>query len=119
MSHLLVVEDDDDLREDLAELLRMKGFAVRTAANGAEALDDLRAAPKPCLILLDLMMPVMDGWRFREEQLRDQTLASLPVVVVSGVADQTAALQAHALLRKPVKLPELLQLVGSFCQPAA
>jgi CheY-like chemotaxis protein len=115
MSHVLLVEDDDDIRTDLAEILRIKGYAVQTAANGAEALDRLRDQHLPCLILLDLMMPVMDGWQFREVQLQDETLAQVPVVVLTGVAEDTAALQAKKVMRKPVRLDDLMTTIRGYC----
>src|SRR5690349_1848715 len=92
--YVLVVEDSTDARQMLASLLEVEGFAVRTAANGREALDQLRAGPPPCLILLDLMMPVMDGYQFRAEQRQDPGLSPIPVVVVSAVAggEDTATL---------------------------
>jgi CheY-like chemotaxis protein len=118
MSHLLIVEDDDDFREDLGALLAHKGYTVHTAANGAEALAHLRSSPAPCLIVLDLMMPVMNGWQFREHQLGDAQLAEIPVVVVSGVAEDAAALQARQVLTKPVRFQQLLELIGTYCAPA-
>jgi CheY-like chemotaxis protein len=116
---VLLVEDDDDIRTDLAELLRLKGYSVQTAANGAEALDRLRDPELPCLILLDLMMPVMDGWQFREAQLQDDTLAEVPVVVITGIAEDTAALQAKKVLRKPVRLDDLVSTIRGYCAAAS
>jgi CheY-like chemotaxis protein len=118
MSHVLLVEDDDDIRTDLAELLRIKGYEVETAANGAEALDRLRQPELPCLILLDLMMPVMDGWQFREAQLQDEMLAQVPVVVITGVAEDTAALQARKVMRKPVRIDDLVTTIRGYCARA-
>src|SRR5262245_26845005 len=85
---VLVVEDSIDTRDSLAFLLRsVGGYQVSTAANGQEALDRLRAGPRPGLILLDLLMPTMDGWEFCHRLRQDPALASIPVVVVSGVGD--------------------------------
>src|SRR5580765_7790969 len=81
---ILLVEDDFDMRDALIPILEYAGHHVVGAANGREALEQLRAGPKPSLILLDLMMPVMNGTEFRAEQLRDPALASIPVVVVSA-----------------------------------
>ena len=87
MSFLLLVEDDDDLREDFALILRSRGYRVEVAANGAEALARLRArAPLPCIILLDLMMPVMSGWELRSAQLADPVLAGIPVIVLTAAS---------------------------------
>ncbi len=100
---LLLVEDDGELRSSLAELLRNDGYDVVDAANGSEALDYLKkSAPTPDLILLDLMMPVKDGWQFRIEQKGDPSIASIPVLAMS--ADDTpkaAAIDAEAYITKP------------------
>lgn len=102
---ILLVEDDTDLREALAEFLADEGFGpVDTAANGAEALRKLHDGPPPGVILLDLMMPVMDGWAFRRAQLADSQLAPIPVVVLSA-ADSLPDVSAS--LRKPVDLDAL------------
>ena len=109
---LLVVEDDADIREALDGLLSMEGFRVTGCSNGREALEWLRAAPKPDLILLDLMMPVMDGWQFRVAQKDDPELAHIPVLALS--ADSTAkaaAIDAEAYLKKPVDYDTLIDTI--------
>jgi CheY-like chemotaxis protein len=85
--NILVVEDTADTRESLLLLLRAEGFAADGAANGLEALRQLRRGYEACLILLDLWMPVMDGWTFRFEQRRDPTLADIPVVVLTATVN--------------------------------
>jgi CheY-like chemotaxis protein len=120
-THVLLVEDDDDLREDLALILRNRGFRIETASNGRVALERLRQRqPLPCLILLDLMMPVMNGWEFREAQLADPALAEIPAVVMTAASprDPGGALQAAAYFQKPVKLDDLLALLGERCAAA-
>ena len=115
---LIIVEDDPDIRTDLAELLKDEGYAVNTASNGAEALQLLRQSQTPCLILLDLMMPVMSGWDFRAEQLRDPRLAAIPVVLLSGVNDlpqHAAALRAAGYIRKPIALKSVLGVAEKYC----
>lgn len=88
---ILLVEDDEDIREALAELLHDAGFDVTMAANGREGLAKL-SRHEPCeLILLDLMMPVMDGWEFRRAQLADAVARTIPVLVMTGVADPQSA----------------------------
>jgi len=82
---VLVVDDNFHAAEALALFLQLEGFAAATAGNGAEALEYLRANPPPCLIVLDLTMPVMDGWQFRREQLRDPRLAGVPVLLCTAV----------------------------------
>jgi CheY-like chemotaxis protein len=107
---VLIVEDDDGIREALTDLLRCEGFDVTCAINGAHALEILRAeAPPPDVILLDLMMPVMDGIAFRAEQRADPALASIPVVVITASRQaDVEALAPRAFLRKPIEFDELL-----------
>ena len=105
---ILLVDDDEALRDVLTEALIDEGFTVSSSANGLEALTTLRAGLRPDVILLDLMMPIMDGWAFREEQSRDPALASIPVVVVTAVHSLHKPIDARAILRKPFKLDELL-----------
>jgi CheY-like chemotaxis protein len=82
---VLIVEDDEAIRETLRELLEFEGFEVATAANGREAVSQLQRTERPCLILLDLMMPVMNGWEFLRKRREDLTIATIPVVVVFGL----------------------------------
>lgn len=114
---VLIVEDDADLREMMAQLLSLEGIHAVTVANGREALEYLEGADDaPQLILLDLMMPVMDGWEFRRKQQADPELASVPVIVLSAL-DQTRAgnLEATAFLKKPLDFDHLLELVREHC----
>lgn len=117
--YILVVDDDKAIREALEMVLEDEGYAVASAANGREALELLRASGGlPALILLDLMMPVMNGWEFREEQQRSAALAAIPVVVLSADSDVTrkaAALGVAASLNKPVHLDVLLDVVSAYC----
>ncbi|HEX7622854.1 MAG TPA: response regulator [Anaeromyxobacteraceae bacterium] len=108
---VLVVEDDDHVRELVIEILGDRGFAAFGVGNGEEALQHLRTARlHPALILLDLMMPVMDGWQFRNEQLKDPALARIPVVVMSASDD--GEVSAHGHVGKPFDIEELLGLVA-------
>ncbi len=112
---ILVVDDDTDLRETVADALVEEGYEVATAPNGAEALRLLRAGARPNVILLDLMMPVLDGWGFRAEQLRDPSIASIPVIVFTAyaVSDEAAEkLKADRMLRKPILLRDLFATVA-------
>jgi len=114
--YILVVEDDFDIREALIQILEEEGYAVRGAANGQEALDVAAAEPVPKLILLDLMMPVMNGWQFRAEQMKDPRLAPVPVLLISAdpqVQPKAEKLGVAALLKKPISLDELLAAVKS------
>ena len=116
---VFIVEDDEDIRADLTAILRVKGFTVEDAANGREALVRLQAGARPCLMVLDLMMPVMNGWELRVAMRADAALREIPVVVVSGAgriaADEEAALEPAAVLVKPFELSELLDLVARYC----
>ena len=115
---VLIVEDDTDLRETLSQILTDEGYRVWSAEHGQAALDCLRDGSKPCLILLDLTMPVMNGWQFRAEQREDPDLAGIPVVVISAganLADQVVPLGIHDFIRKPIQLGQLLATVGRYC----
>lgn len=115
---VLLVEDDPDVREDLAYLLQQKGYSVDTAENGREALQRIQETGAPCIVILDLMMPVMDGWEFRAAMLKEPALREVPVVLVSGVADLTQdarLLKAADYLTKPVNLKRLYALVEQYC----
>jgi len=113
---VLIVEDDADLRDMMAQLLQLEGYPARTVSNGREALDYLEHVEKPDVILLDLMMPVMDGWEFRRRQMDDPAFAKVPVVVLSAL-DQSRAqdLSGAAFLKKPLDFDLLLELVRRFC----
>ena len=87
MAGILLIDDDPDTREQLAEILREAGYLVATARNGLEGLEKLKTDYAPCVILLDLMMPVMNGWQFRAKQLSEPELAQLPVIVLSAVTE--------------------------------
>jgi CheY-like chemotaxis protein len=115
---LLLVDDDPDIREAMTFVLESAGYRVQTATNGFEAIERLRVDEAPCLILLDLMMPVMNGWEFRAEQTRDPKLAAIPLVVVTGAgqaAQKAASLGATGVLEKPVELDVLLSVVERYC----
>ncbi len=120
MSHtVLVVEDDLDVRQALLEIIEEHGFSAAGVGDGAQALAFLaRAEELPCLILLDLMMPVMDGATFREAQRQDPRLASIPVVVLSAYKDldhHARGLGAVSVLRKPPSVRELVNVLQAHC----
>ena len=113
---VLVIEDDPDIREAILELLADEGIVAQAAEHGAAALALLREGRVPKVILLDLMMPVMDGFTFRREQEKDSAWARIPVVVMSAdghVDEKKARAGAVAYLRKPVDIHELLRVVRS------
>jgi|SRR6186713_693004 CheY-like chemotaxis protein len=114
---VLIVDDDETAREALAAFLEAEGYPVLEAANGREALDQLQRDSIGA-ILLDLMMPVMDGWEFRAAQIRDPTLVRIPVMVIT--ADASARSRATSLgvdeyMTKPIQFTRLLEFVGRHC----
>jgi CheY-like chemotaxis protein len=120
----MVVDDEREIRESLADILRDEGYDVLEARNGRDALDVLqraRGAALPCVIILDLMMPVMDGQQFRAEQLRDAELAGIPVVVVSAdsnVQGKAASMKVAAALPKPLQLDAFVGEIDRHCRVA-
>ncbi|HEY6417780.1 MAG TPA: response regulator [Candidatus Binataceae bacterium] len=111
---VLVVEDDPDLGETLCEILTMSGYRASHAVDGVAALEMLRDGDLPDLILLDMMLPRLDGWGFREAQLRDKTLKGIPVVVLSAVGEIVKPINADHILRKPVTSETLLATIERF-----
>jgi CheY-like chemotaxis protein len=118
---IMIVEDDYDVRDALVQVLEYEGYQVASAANGQEAIDRLRDGASPSLILLDLMMPVMDGRQFRARQMEDPSLAAIPVIIISadGRVDQkAAAMGVAAYLKKPIEVDNLLDLIARYCGAA-
>jgi CheY-like chemotaxis protein len=120
--HILVVDDEDMIRDSLIEYLDENGYRATGAVDGRDAFAKLAAVDqRPCVILLDLMMPVMDGKAFRAKQLLDPELADIPVIVLSahqGVARAASDLKLSDYLPKPFRLDELLRLVTKHCPGA-
>jgi CheY-like chemotaxis protein len=116
-AEVLVVEDDSETREALADFLRCEGYQSVGAADGSEALSYLRNAPPPGVILLDLSMPIMNGFEFRAQQLEDPRLAGIPVVVLTAGGLAAQAPRGLAVLTKPVDIMRLLRLVERHCAP--
>lgn len=114
---LLVVDDDEAIREIVRAVLEVEGYAVSTAAEGAEAIEQLRAGLRPGLILLDLRMPGVDGRAFRDLQAAEPDLAAIPVVILSGDGDAPRVAGSLGLecLLKPVDLDHLLAVVARHC----
>jgi CheY-like chemotaxis protein len=112
---VLVVDDNPEIRSSLEEVLGEEGYAVVGVADGREALDYLTANEEPRVILLDLMMPVMDGWQFRAEQKKNPKLANIPVIVISAMADAAQDIGAERVLSKPLSPETLLRAVKDYC----
>lgn len=114
---VVVIEDDDAIRESMQDLLVMEGYSVMGFSNGKEAMDGLTSLTEPCLILLDWMMPIMDGAEFLEARKNLNGIArTAPVIVVSAVAGKIAeAPTATGFLRKPLDLDVLLDIVQRHC----
>lgn len=114
MKQILIVEDNVDLRMLYEQAMSSEGYETISAGNGREALDLLRSGTRPCVILLDLMMPVMDGWQFLKEREADPALSSIPVVVCSASKENVP--DSVRFLRKPVDLDVLLQVAHDHCR---
>jgi len=117
---VLIVEDSDDVRDLFGEVLSAAGWAAVSVHDGVEAMMYLRSKPAPALILLDMLMPDMDGWQFRRAQLSDPVLAKIPVVVVScmeTVRNSAMGFGAISFLSKPVLPEDLLAAVTTACNP--
>lgn len=113
---ILLVEDDDDIRSTLQEVLELEGYSVVPAAHGQEAFDRLDEIERPCLILLDLMMPVMNGWEFLEQQKKHAKFSSIPVLVVSAAGEKARTAPAQGFVKKPIEVDGLLELIKKYCQ---
>jgi two-component system chemotaxis response regulator CheY len=115
---ILIVEDEQAIRAMVKAALNLEGYDVLVAENGQEAIDLLPKLPKPCLILLDLMMPVMNGWDFAEALEKDVILATIPVVVVTAFGDEERKIHnVKRILKKPIDLNTLIHTVQKYCGP--
>ena len=115
---ILIVEDDPALREALSQVLADEGYDLLGARDGLEAVNCLKRGNRPDVILLDLSMPVVNGWEFRMFQKRDPELAHIPVILITAgdyTREEVAWLEPSALLPKPIDLPQLFSTVRRFC----
>src|SRR4051812_45925868 len=116
---VLVVEDDEPILYTIQELLESEGYTVVTAKNGKEALERMKSVTHPCMILLDMFMPVMDGWQFIEHLATHSgdTLAQIPIVVTSAAGERAkeAGQKLGGYIKKPIDLDQLLSTVEKFC----
>jgi len=118
MNPVLVVEDNEEVREVLEEILRREGASVETANDGAEAWERVRRPPLPCLILLDLKMPVMDGIQFLRERNRDPEIARIPVIMLTGSVElegREQELNFQGFVRKPFDPDDLARHIREYC----
>ena len=117
MATVLVIEDNDDIREMMAISLEMEGHEVAVAANGRQALAQLENGLQPCVILLDLMMPVMNGWEFKAALQNDDRFRDIPLVVISAAGkDLIGKIPSGTFLAKPVDVDTLLDVVCDYCE---
>jgi CheY-like chemotaxis protein len=114
---ILIVDDDEDVRDSIADFLTLKGYMVAVAENGQVGLSRLIAGDAPCVVLLDLVMPVMDGWQFLTSVQGDPVLSQIPVVVVSAHAATHAPTGSAGLIRKPFAFADLYEAVEQHCGP--
>lgn len=119
MPCVLVVDDDSAVRRMILLFLRSHGYETDAAKDGAEALALMRQR-RPCLVLLDISMPMMDGWEFRKHQLEDAALADIPVVCITGIVhpEDVERILGIPCLRKPVDFPSLIRALEKFCRRA-
>lgn len=110
---VVLIDDEDDVRENTRDLLVACGFTVVTAANGREGLELLASVEGPCFVLLDLLMPGMDGWEFLRELDKDPILSKLPVYVCTSVPERAPS--GRPVMRKPVDVPTLLDEIRCHC----
>ncbi len=116
---ILIIEDDPDVRNTLQEILEHQGFEVFAAANGEEGLARLQEGQSPCLILLDLMMPIMNGWEFLStlKSQHQHYLTSVPIVIVSAIGDLSSVQNEYncSAMSKPVDLSGLIKIAEQAC----
>ena len=113
---VLVVEDDKDVRESMKDALELEGYQVKTASNGMEGLATLKESDKiPCLILLDILMPVMGGREFMDNLKKDSALSEIPVLIHSSIANKDNTTGSIGFIKKPADLFMILQTIKTYC----
>ena len=116
MAGILLVEDDRDVRESIAEVLEEEGYRVTLAKTGVDAIEQLgKSHHLPTAIVLDLMMPVMDGWQFRKEQKQHPDIADIPLVVITATGKRPVLVDAAELVMKPLDLNRLFEAIERYC----
>lgn len=116
VKNILIVEDDQSIREMMKDVLEIEGYTIFTATNGKEGIETLqKIKPSPCVVLLDMMMPIMNGWQFLDFQRSSPEYATIPVIVCSAYNESAKSVRPAAILSKPLQLKSLLGAVQSFC----
>jgi len=113
---ILVIDDNPEIREAVLDALKWQGYDILTAANGLEGLARLADSPRPGLILLDLMMPVMDGWQFIEALNQNVELSKIPVVIMTAFSDRIGSIGARGVIKKPIDLADLMRVAEEYCK---
>jgi CheY-like chemotaxis protein len=111
---ILIVEDDEAIRDILTFALESRGYSVFTAANGEEGLQIARNLNRPCLILLDLMMPILDGWAFAKIIESDPVMGKSPIVVVTASCESAEPIHFKEILHKPIDVHKLYSVAGKY-----
>jgi two-component system response regulator MprA len=113
---LLIVEDDEAIRHMMQDVLEIEGYEIVVAADGQEGIELLGASDEaPCVIILDMMMPRMNGWQFLDQQRLNPKYAGIPVIICSAYTESAKAVKPSAFVAKPVQLPVLTSAVRAFC----
>jgi CheY-like chemotaxis protein len=113
---LLIVEDDEAIRQMMQDVLEIEGYEILSAADGGEGIKLLNSSSEtPCVIILDMMMPNVNGWQFLDEQRVNPKFSGIPVIVCSAYTESAKAVRPSAFVEKPVQLPKLTQAVKAFC----
>lgn len=115
---IMVIEDDESIRQTIALALEIKGYEVISVSDGREAIDQLSDKARPCLILLDLMMPVLDGWEFLDELKKlPQEIAQIPTIVISAFNDKSGKMsESGEFISKPIDLEQLFNVAQKHCR---
>ena len=113
--NILVIDDEPAIRQMMRDILELEGYHVSTAANGEEGISELKSIRSPCVVLLDLMMPVKNGWEFLDFQRNDPLLSKIPIVICSAYAESAKSVCPSGFVPKPVQLDSLLKAVKAFC----
>jgi len=114
---ILIVEDEESIRQLYQMMLEIENYNVLLASNGQEALEKLEKCPNlPCLVILDLMMPVMNGWQFVEAVKKVKEYADIPIIVVTAFRDKADTIKANGFMLKPIELDQFLKVVGKYCR---